>query len=236
LALLGGGFLSRVDRVAAAQPASLRERLAAEAKAGSSAKLLLGPQAGEEGPPEPAKADRLPLEWNRAVVKRFRDELAKQDIQAFLVRDPLNIIYLTGYWHTTTERPQAVFMNNDDADPWFLYPGLDRDIVTSWWFGGGRMYFDFLHGVGAFPHRARSSRARRWTCSAHARGARRRVQGTRWGRRGALPSELRRPRPCCGVGCGRPDPDGDAGEDPEELALGAPTSTRPRTLSPATTS
>lgn len=155
LALLGGGFLSRVDRVAAAQPASLRERLAAEAKGGSSAKLLLGPQPGEEGPPEPAKADRLPLEWNRAAVKRFRDELAKQDIQAFLVRDPLNIIYLTGYWHTTTERPQAVFMNKDDADPWFLYPGLDRDIVTSWWFGGGRMYFDFLHGDGAFPNEGR---------------------------------------------------------------------------------
>ena len=68
------------------------------------------------------------------------------------MRDPLNIIYLTGYWHTTTERPQAVFMNADDADPWFLYPALDRDLVTSWWFGGGRMYFDFLHGEGAFPH------------------------------------------------------------------------------------
>src|SRR5262245_8775707 len=152
LALLGSGFLSRVDRVAAAQPSSLRSQLAAEAKAGTSAKQLLSPQAGEEGPPEPAKTDRLPLDWNRAVVKRFKEELAKQDIQAFLARDPLNIIYLTGYWHTETERPQAVFMNADDADPWFLYPALDRDLVTSWWFGGGRMYFDFLHGEDAFPH------------------------------------------------------------------------------------
>jgi Xaa-Pro dipeptidase len=138
--------------VAAAQPSSLRARLADEAKAGTSLKQMLGPQPGEEGPPEPAKADRLPLEWNKAVVKRFREELAKQDLQAFLIRDPLNIMYLTGYWHTTTERPQAVFMNNDDADPWFLYPGLDRDLVTSWWFGGGRMYFDVSHGEGAFPH------------------------------------------------------------------------------------
>lgn len=152
LALLGSGFLSRVDRVAAAPPSSLRARLLGEAKAGTSAKLLLGPKPGEEGPPAPATADRLSLEWNKAAVKRFRDELAKQDIQAFLVRDPLNIIYLTGYWHTSTERPQAVFMNKDDPDPWFLYPGLDRDIVTSWWFGGGRTYFDFLHGDGAFPH------------------------------------------------------------------------------------
>jgi Xaa-Pro dipeptidase len=152
LALVGSGFLSRVDRVAAAQPSSLRSQLAAEAKTGTSAKQLLGPQPGEEGPPEPAKADRLTLDWNRAVVKRFREELKKQDLESFLVRDPLNIIYLTGYWHTETERPQAAFMNNDDADPWFLYPALDRDLVTSWWFGGGRMYFDFLHGEGAFPH------------------------------------------------------------------------------------
>jgi Xaa-Pro dipeptidase len=152
LALVGSGFLSRLDRVAAAQPSSLRTQLAAEGKAGTSVKQLLGAQPGEEGPPEPAKADRLTLDWNRAVVKRFREELAKQDIHAFLVRDPLNIIYLTGYWHTETERPQAVFMNADDADPWFLYPALDRDLVTSWWFGGGRMYFDFLHGEDAFPH------------------------------------------------------------------------------------
>ncbi len=152
LALFGGGFLARVDKVAAAQQASLRQLLCEQASAGTSARLLLPAQPGEEGPPEPAKADRLSLEWNKAVVRRFKDELLKQDLQAFLVRDPLNIIYLTGYWHTTTERPQAVFMNRDDADPWFLYPGLDRDIVTSWWFGGGRMYFDFHHGDGAFPH------------------------------------------------------------------------------------
>jgi Xaa-Pro aminopeptidase len=153
LALLGGGFLSRVDAVAAQQskvPPSLREMLRQQGS-GISEKQLLRPRAGEEGPPAPATYDRLPLEWNRATVKRFKDALADQDIQAFLVRDPLNITYLTGYWHTTTERPQAVFMNRDDADPWFLYPGLDRDSVTTWWFGGGWTYFDFLHGEDAAP-------------------------------------------------------------------------------------
>jgi Xaa-Pro aminopeptidase len=154
LTLLGAGFLSRVDKVAAAQsgPTSLGSLLAAQAKGGRSEALLLQPKAGEEGPPPPAKYDRLPLEWNKATVKRFREKLAERDVRAFLVRDPLNIMYLTGYWHTTTERPQAVFMNDTDGAPWFFYPGLDRDIVTSWWFGGGRMYFDFLHGEGAFPH------------------------------------------------------------------------------------
>jgi Xaa-Pro dipeptidase len=155
LALFGGGFLSRVDRVAAMQPAlatPLFDTLKQQARSDGSEALLLKPQAGEEGPPEPTKADRLPLDWNKATVKRFKDKLAERDIQAFLVRDPLNITYLTGYWHTTTERPQAAFMNRDDANPWFFYPALDRDLVTSWWFGGGRMYFDFKHGEGAFPH------------------------------------------------------------------------------------
>jgi Xaa-Pro aminopeptidase len=154
LALLGSGFLSRVDRVAAQQPSpgSWTGRLGEEARAGKSESLLLKPQPGAEGPPEPTTADRLPLDWNKATVKRLFEKLAEKDIEAFLVRDPLNIIYLTGYWHTTTERPQAAFMNKADTAPWFLYPGLDRDIVTGWWFGGGRMYFDFLHGDGAFPH------------------------------------------------------------------------------------
>ncbi len=156
LALLGTGFLSRVDRVAALQAARSGTLLDAVKKnaGGPSEALLLKPTPGEEGPPvpAPAKTDRLSLDWNKATVKRFREKLAEQDVHAFLVRDPLNITYLTGYWHTTTERPQAAFMNDDDAAPWFLYPGLDRDSVSSWWFGGGRMYFDVQHGDGAFPH------------------------------------------------------------------------------------
>jgi len=43
-------------------------------------------------------------------------------------------------------------MNRDDADPWFLYPALDRDLVASWWFGGGWLYFDTKHAEGGFPH------------------------------------------------------------------------------------
>lgn len=155
-AVIGGGLLSRVDRVAgmqseAGRPETMTRRLGALAT-GASERLFIQAGADGEGPPEPADYDRLPLEWNKRTVRRFKEKLAERDVEAFLVRDPLNMIYLTGYWHTTTERPQAVFMNVGDDDPWFFYPGLDRDIVTSWWFGGGRMYFDFHHGEGAFPH------------------------------------------------------------------------------------
>jgi Xaa-Pro dipeptidase len=130
--------------------ATLRDMLRGQAS-GKSEALLLKPVKGEEGPPAPATYDRLPLEWNKAATGRLKDKLAARDIQAFMVRDPLNITYLTGYWHTTTERPQVVFMNRNDADPWFFYPALDRDLVKSWWFGDGRMYFDVLHADEAFP-------------------------------------------------------------------------------------
>ncbi len=154
MALLGGGFLSRVDRVAGMQPATSGSMIGSMKgqAGGASASLMLTPDARAEGPPAPADFDRLPLEWNKRTVKEFKKRLADRGIKAFLMREPLNIIYLTGYWHTTTERPQAVFMNADDVDPWFLYPALDRDIVRTWWFGGGRMYFDFHHAEGAFPH------------------------------------------------------------------------------------
>jgi Xaa-Pro dipeptidase len=152
LAVLGGGFLGRVDRVSAMQrPVSLTDSLRAQAS-GASEALFIEPDPDAEGPPPPADYDRLPLEWNKRTVDRFKALLADRDIEAFLVRNPLNTTYLTGYWHTTTERPEATFMNAGDDAPWFMYPGLDRDLVKSWWFGSGETYFDFHHAEGAFPN------------------------------------------------------------------------------------
>lgn len=156
-ALLGAGFTSRIDAVAAMQPPatpaspspSIKDVLASQATAKSEA-LFLKPTPGEEGPPAPATTDRLPLEWNRKTAQRFKDLLADRGIEAFLLRNPLNIMYVTGYVHTVTERPQAVFMNRGQADPWFFYPSLDRDLVTTWWFGGGLKYFD-VQDNGSFP-------------------------------------------------------------------------------------
>ncbi|HXE34049.1 MAG TPA: M24 family metallopeptidase [Verrucomicrobiae bacterium] len=158
LALLGGGLFRRMDKIDGMQTEGSGGSLAEIVKrrsTGASEKLLLGPAPGEEGPPEPAKVDRLPLEWNKQTVARFKEQLAQKDIHAFVARDQLNIIYLTGYWHTHTERPQVVFMNKDDADPWFLYPALDRDLVKGWWFGGGWEYFDTKHAEGGFPEQGK---------------------------------------------------------------------------------
>lgn len=153
LATFGVGFFGRIDQVAAMQPAARPGTLVAALQGqatGASEKLLLKGTPGEEGPPAPATDDRLPLEWNKRTVQRFKDTLAQRGVQAFLVRSPLNIMYLTGYWHTVTERPQALFMNTGQADPWFFYPSLDRGSVTTWWFGGGLKYFD-VQDNGSFP-------------------------------------------------------------------------------------
>jgi len=133
LGFLGAGFLSRFEKVAAAQtsPTSTFDFLQRQATSKSEA-LLLKPSPGEEGPPAPATDDRLTLDWNKRTVARFKEKLAQDGVHAFLVRSPLNTTYLTGYWHTTTERPEATFMNHDDADPWFMYPALDRDLVRTW--------------------------------------------------------------------------------------------------------
>ena len=156
LGLLGAGFLARLDKVAAAQSSrsSMFDLLQQQAT-GRSEALLLKPSPGEVGPPAPATDDRLTLDWNKHTVARFKERLARNGVQAFLVRNPLNTTYLTGYWHTTTERPEATFMNQDDADPWFMYPALDRDLVRTWWFGNGKGYFDFRDAEGSFPNEGR---------------------------------------------------------------------------------
>ena len=192
-ALLGAGFLSRVDKVAAQQSSpSLIDEVGRQAS-GESEQLLLPVEADAEGPPEPAAYDRLPLEWNKRTVARFKERLAERGLEAFLVRDPLNTIYLTGYWHTTTERPEATFMNKDDADPWFFYPALDRDLVRTWWFGGGLMYFDYHHAEGAFPHEGKVQQGRHVDLFEHMlRGIKKHgIQGTKIGIDGEmLPSEM----------------------------------------------
>jgi len=159
LALLGGGLFKRMDRVDGLQSSpskgqSLTDIVKSRAT-GASEKLLVQPVPGEEGPPQPATADRLPLDWNKQTLARFREELAKKQISSFILRDQLNIIYITGYWHTHTERPQCVYMNKDDAAPFYLYPALDRNLVKGWWFGGGWEYFDTKHAEGGFPEQGK---------------------------------------------------------------------------------
>ncbi len=99
-----------------------------------------------------AQVDRLPLSWNQERIRTLCARLRQEGIKGVLLTDRWNIIYYTGLWHSTTERLFHVFFSTEDPKPIWFYPGLDRDLVTSWWYEDGEMYFDWLHGEGAFPH------------------------------------------------------------------------------------
>jgi len=100
---------------------------------------------------KPSTLDRLPLEWHQARAQKLREKLAEDGYEGILLTDRWNIIYFTGLWHTTTERLVNVFLPVK-GDPVWFHAALDRDLVKSWWYSDGEMYFDWLHAEGAFPN------------------------------------------------------------------------------------
>ena len=146
-----------VGSLALASPA----HAAAPAPASRSAALFLTEDDGLK----PATVDRLPLEWHQARLKLLQAKLAEDGYAGILLGDPMNIIYFTGLYFTSTERPFRVFLPADRlATIWFV-PGIDRDSVKSWWATEEEVYFDFPHAEGASRTRGRSSRGRRSTRS-----------------------------------------------------------------------
>ena len=100
----------------------------------------------------PATVDRLPLEWHKGRVKVLQEYLQDQGYAGALLSDRWNIIYFTGLFHSTTERPFMVFLPADRMAAIWFHPGLDRDLVKSWWATETESYFDFQHAEGAFPN------------------------------------------------------------------------------------
>jgi Xaa-Pro aminopeptidase len=56
----------------------------------------------------------------------------------------LNRNYLTGVFLTETERPNYLFVPAQ-GEPAAFIPGLDRDMMASWWIKDYEWYFDFPH-------------------------------------------------------------------------------------------
>lgn len=100
----------------------------------------------------PATLDRLPLEWHQGRVKALQAILQDEGYAGALLSDRWNIIYFTGLFHSTTERPFAVFLPADRLAAIWFHPGLDRDLVKSWWATESESYFDFFHAEGGFPN------------------------------------------------------------------------------------
>jgi len=105
--------------------------------------------------PQPAPFDRLDEAWNKRAIARLQGRLREEGLDGALLGDRWNIIYFTGLWHTSTERPFFVLVPGEGVDLTWFHPSLDRDLVGSWWIKDRETYFDFKHGEGAFPNLGR---------------------------------------------------------------------------------
>jgi Xaa-Pro dipeptidase len=119
-------------------------------KEGSESLLIKNPDH-----PQEAAFDRLPLSWYKKTVSRLKEKVAEKGIEAIILQNRWNLIYFTGLFHSTTERPfYVLFPVKKDAIYWY-HPGLDRDLVSSWWSTENDYYFDYLHAEGGFPEKGK---------------------------------------------------------------------------------
>ncbi len=149
----GAGFGAVVTGPRAAWP---DERAMARAAAATDSFVLLRREQQRRRGELPAAADfhRLPLTWYQAKAKAIKEEARRRGVDGgVLLTRTLNIIYVTGLFHTNTERPFACFLplDDDEALIWFN-PYLDQQLVREWWSTGSHAYFDYHHADGGFPN------------------------------------------------------------------------------------
>ena len=90
-------------------------------------------------PPAP---DRLEPDWYRRKIAQVQGELDKRGLDALLLLHAVNVIYTTGYFHLSTERPLAAFIPKK-GDPALFIPELESDQVKLWWVKDYESYFDY---------------------------------------------------------------------------------------------
>lgn len=91
-------------------------------------------------PPPPH--DRLEPDWYRRKIGQVQGELDKRGLDALLLLHAVNVIYTTGYFHLSTERPLAAFIPKS-GDPALFIPELEADQVKLWWIKDYETYFDY---------------------------------------------------------------------------------------------
>jgi len=68
--------------------------------------------------------------------------MAKPKLDAFVLLNATNVIYTTGYFHLSTERPLAVLIPKS-GEPALFIPELETDQVKLWWIKDYESYFDY---------------------------------------------------------------------------------------------
>jgi len=92
--------------------------------------------------PDPGTRDGLPEAWQQRKIRQVRQEMKQRDLNALVLLHATNIIYTTGYFHLSTERPLAAVIP-ESGDPALFVPGLESDQVKLWWVKDCEAYSDF---------------------------------------------------------------------------------------------
>jgi Xaa-Pro dipeptidase len=86
--------------------------------------------------------DRLPPDWYRRKIYQVQAAMAERKLDALVLLHAVNVVYTTGYYHLSTERPLAALIPKS-GDPALFIPGLESDQVKLWWVKDYEAYFDF---------------------------------------------------------------------------------------------
>lgn len=89
-----------------------------------------------------ANHDRLQPEWYQRKIRQVQEQMKKRKLNALVLLHATNVIYTTGYFHLSTERPLAALIP-DSGDPVLFVPELESDQVKLWWVKDYESYFDF---------------------------------------------------------------------------------------------
>ena len=141
--MVGAGALSAAPPGA---PGTTPGKSPAGAAADSAALLVKNPDH-----PQPALFDRLDEAWHKRAITRLQGRLREEGLDGVLLGDRWNIIYFTGLFHTTTERPFSILIPSEGMNLTWFHPSLDRDLVGTWWIQDKEHYFDLRHSAGGFP-------------------------------------------------------------------------------------
>ena len=93
-------------------------------------------------PQGPGGHDRLQPDWYRKKIAQVQAEMAKDKLDALVLLNAHNIIYTTGYFHISTERPLAALVPKS-GEPALFVPELEVDQVKLWWVKDYESYFDY---------------------------------------------------------------------------------------------
>src|SRR4029077_9347800 len=86
--------------------------------------------------------DRLPPDWYRRKIGQVQEQMKQRKLNALVLLNATNVIYTTGYFHLSTERPLAALIP-DSGEPALFVPELESDQVKLWWVKDYESYFDY---------------------------------------------------------------------------------------------